>query len=35
MMVSPDQTFYETAYPGAKKFKNYDLRSVINKFLGS
>ncbi|MCL1972613.1 MAG: pilus assembly protein [Endomicrobia bacterium] len=35
MMVSPDQTYYEKAYPEAKKFKNYDAKSLMNKFFGS
>jgi hypothetical protein len=29
MIPSPDQEYYGKAYPGANKFKDYDLQSVI------
>jgi len=30
VVVSPDQDYYDKAYPKAKKFKNYDLQNIIS-----
>ncbi len=34
MVVSPDSDFYERAYPGAGKFKNYDLSALLSEIRG-
>ncbi|MDR1196083.1 MAG: hypothetical protein LBL00_06385 [Endomicrobium sp.] len=31
MVPSPDEDFYDKAYPGAEKFKNYDLSAIADK----
>ncbi|MDR3112846.1 MAG: hypothetical protein LBU09_00535, partial [Endomicrobium sp.] len=29
MIPSPDQDYYDKAYPGANKFKDFDLQSIL------